>query len=547
MDGFKRRMLRWRWLGALTMSTAGLLAGMPAPADAYVFPPVRHLFVIVLENQDFTEWYTAGQQFAPYLTQTLPSQGELLPNYYGIGHSSLDNYVAMISGQPPTTATKNDCPDPLTDVPASADGNGIATGNGCVYPANFPTVADQLTHAGDTWRAYEQNIPGPCSLNQSGPDSYARKHNPFVFFRSLRDSGQCAANDVGLDQLPGDLKQISTTPNFTFITPDQCHDAHTDCANPSADPVSQEPGQLSSADGFLKQYVPMIMASPAYKQDGLLAIVFDEGIDGLSCCGEPATDPDGSLAGSELGIPGQGGGQTGAILLSKFVQAGSTVTTSYNHYSLLRSVEEFFGVPPLGEARSSSITPFGSDVFNTFTQPAVPGVGVPAGGQTTTTATTTTPTSTTPTSTTESPQPASGSQSTDEGPPAGSPPVTITCGPFVPYVATLHATRVRGGVRLAGSAAELGCPFDPSSGKISAVFTALANRVGNRCAFMTHTGRFARPGSCTRPTYLATSGQGRWSLSVNGRVPAGRYLVEAIAIDGYGRHGSVRSATVRLH
>src|SRR5436190_1341080 len=78
---------------------------------------------------------------------------------------------------------------------------GLAPGDGCLYPANYLTIADQLVAGGFTWRGYNEGIPAPCSMDHSS-GNYARKHNPWVFFDSLRASGQCQANDVGLDQLP---------------------------------------------------------------------------------------------------------------------------------------------------------------------------------------------------------------------------------------------------------------------------------------------------------------------------------------------------------
>src|SRR3954452_22310410 len=93
----------------------GVLALGAAPA--FALPPVRHVFVIVLENQGIEDTFgPTGQLNAPYLARTLPSQGQLMTPYYGIGPWTLDNYIAMGSGQPPTPKTKSDCPDPLTSV-----------------------------------------------------------------------------------------------------------------------------------------------------------------------------------------------------------------------------------------------------------------------------------------------------------------------------------------------------------------------------------------------------------------------------------------------
>src|SRR6201987_3630780 len=147
--------------GAIVLLGAALSAQRAAAASA---APVRHVWVIVLENKEFEETFGPGTLFAPYLTKTLPSEGALVPHYFGTGHSSADNYIAMIAGQPPTFESKEDCPDPLTTLPESSDANGVAQGGGgCVYPAKFKTIADQLVAKNLRWRAYAQNIPAPCS------------------------------------------------------------------------------------------------------------------------------------------------------------------------------------------------------------------------------------------------------------------------------------------------------------------------------------------------------------------------------------------------
>src|SRR5439155_6526037 len=122
---------------------------------------------------------------------------------------------------------------------------------GCVYPANFPTIADQLVAGGFTWKGYNQDIPSPCSLlkNSSAPGThYARKHNPWVFFRSLRDSGQCAANDVGFGELDADLRN-DTLPNLAYIVPNECDDGHSACPStfPFGNPVADDQDGLRQA------------------------------------------------------------------------------------------------------------------------------------------------------------------------------------------------------------------------------------------------------------------------------------------------------------
>jgi len=345
----------------LLLTTALLALTAPATAEAAGLPPVRHVFVIVLENKGFSDTFgPTGQLSAPYLARELPAKGQLMTRYYGVGHSSADNYLAMVSGQPPTPSSQNDCPDPLKAVPRDAQAPyNIATGDGCVYPDNFPTIADQLVAGGFTWRGYNEGIPAPCSMDHSAGD-YARKHNPWVFFDSLRASGQCQANDVGLDALDADLADPARTPNLSYIVPDQCNDGHSACPSsfPVGNPVTDDQDGLKQADAFLRKWVPKILDAPAFKQDGLLVVTFDEAVEPTACCNEQA-----GPAAPLPGMYGPGGGDTGAVLVSPFVAPGTVNVNEYNHYSLLRSLEDLFGLGHLGYAGQDGLVPFGSDVF----------------------------------------------------------------------------------------------------------------------------------------------------------------------------------------
>jgi hypothetical protein len=93
-------------LSALLCVTLVMLAQRAPSAAAASVAPVRHVFVIVLENKEFGETFAAGREFAPYLTQRLPAEGALVPNYFGIGHSSADNYIAARSAKRHTTTTR---------------------------------------------------------------------------------------------------------------------------------------------------------------------------------------------------------------------------------------------------------------------------------------------------------------------------------------------------------------------------------------------------------------------------------------------------------
>ncbi|HSB96890.1 MAG TPA: alkaline phosphatase family protein, partial [Spongiibacteraceae bacterium] len=272
--------------------------------------------------------------------------------------------------------------------------DGLAIGTGCVYPASIKTLPDQLKEIGLSWKGYMEdmgNDPTRESATCGHPvlnsidgtqgaqapsaevplgDQYATRHNPFMYFHSIIDSPDCATNVVNLNALQNDLKALDTTANFNFITPNLCNDGHdTHCAN-------GDPGGLVSADEFLKKWVPIIMASPAYKKDGLLIINFDEGnytlvdgkltFTGAHCCNEqvgPNVDRPAALFGV-IEVNGIGGDNTGAVLLSPFIKPGTVTNTPYNHYSLLKSLEDIFKTKGyLGYAGQAGLVPFGEDVF----------------------------------------------------------------------------------------------------------------------------------------------------------------------------------------
>ena len=340
-------------------------------------PPVRHVFILMLENQSFQVTFGQGSP-APYLATTLTSRGALLKNYYGIGHFSLDNYLALISGQAPNPQTQADCPR-VTDFLLSEpvlDANGQALGSGCLYPPMVKTVADQLEAAKLTWRGYMEDMGNdparesatcghmtPGEVERTGratpKDKYAAKHNPFVYFHSIiDDQARCDAHVVNLDKLPADLRAIQTTPNYSFITPNLCNDGHDSRC------VDSGLGGFQAIEAFLQKWVPMITQSPAFRKAGLLIITFDEsdssGDEGATaCCGEQG------LPGSpqQAGMFGPGGGRIGAVLLSPFIEPGTVSAEPYNHYSTLRYVEDTFHLPHLGYAGQPGLKVFGSDVF----------------------------------------------------------------------------------------------------------------------------------------------------------------------------------------
>jgi hypothetical protein len=366
---------RRRWLVlALAVLACGLGSFVAAGSAAAAAAPgsaIRHVFTIILENESASTTFGPGSP-APYLSQTLRSEGAYLPNYFGIGHFSNDNYIAMISGQAPNIKNQTDCQTFDDFTPTTIGAHGQVLGTGCVYPPAVQTITAQLTSAGFTWRDFDQSMGADptreaavCAHPAIGAqdntekatatDMYATRHNPFVYFHSIIDNTTlCDAHVVNLSQLPADLGPVTSTPNYVFITPDLCNDGHdAPCAN-------GQPGGLTQANQFLRTWVPKITASKAFRENGLLIITFDEAdtSDTTSCCGEipgPLTP--------NPGLTGPGGGDVGAVLLSPCIAPGTVTQTPYNHYTMLRSLEDIFGLSHLGYAGLSGETSFGSDIF----------------------------------------------------------------------------------------------------------------------------------------------------------------------------------------
>ncbi|MEY2566901.1 MAG: phosphatidylinositol-3-phosphatase [Actinomycetota bacterium] len=328
------------------------------------------MFVINLENKSFEETWGAASP-ATFLNGTLRPKGQLLSQYYGTAHFSLGNYIAQISGQGPNPDTQADCVQFKEFVSTGTGDNQQELGTGCVYPKNVKTIGDQLTAAGKTWRAYQEDIgnsateaktcrhpvigEGDTTLVARQGDMYATRHNPFMYFHSIIDDpASCAENVVGYDALTTDLASESTTPNLAYITPNLCHDGHdTPC-------VDGQPGGLVSSDKMLSEIVPAILASPAFKKDGMLIVTFDEaeGDDSTACCDTPPS-PNAPMPGRN----GPGGGRVGAVVVAATVEAGSENDTPYNHYALLCSIENVFGLDHLGFAGAPGLKCFGPDVY----------------------------------------------------------------------------------------------------------------------------------------------------------------------------------------
>lgn len=459
--GKARGVRGWRRLVGVTALTAiavgSAVVATPGSAGAeeshFTPPKIGHVWTIILENKSYEATFTGLNQ-NDYLWKTLPSYGELLRQYYGTGHFSLDNYISAVAGQAPAPDNQNDCPQYTNVAPGFPAPDGqVYAATGCVYPKSTQTLFNQLDGKHIPWKIYAQDMgntptrenayqcgaPGnPAGAGVPDPggatpaDQYVPKHNPAPWFHSLTDNPADCARVVplnGLAAVPGhpaesslqqDLTSEATTPRFSWISPDNCSDAHdATCKgdNLTGDPNNHQ-GGLFAADVFLQKYIPMIMASPAFQHDGMIQIIFDEAFPPykmygnsiadytgnsdptlnvptdtaqsvVACCNElpgPNTTQPGDQAFGQDTTPG--GGITGAVFISRFIRPGSISDQPYNHYSWLRSMEDLFGIHNggtdghghLGYAAADGLRPFGPDVYNNVSgralRPAVSGAAV---------------------------------------------------------------------------------------------------------------------------------------------------------------------------
>jgi phosphatidylinositol-3-phosphatase len=250
-------------------------------------PHFSHVVVIVFENKEYGE--VIGSSQAPSFNRVARS-GALLTNYCGVAHPSLPNYLALVSGS--THGISDNC----TDCPV--DGRNLA---------------DTLEQAGLTWKTYAEGLPAP-GFSGAHAGRYAKKHNPFVYFRDVSSNRRRLARIVPLSQLGRDLV-ARALPSFALVIPDLCHDMH-DCS-------------VADGDRWLQTFLPPPLKNRQLRHS-VVFIVFDEG---------SGRDNSG------------GGGHTVALAAGPTVKPGSKSSAGLTHYNLLRTIEEGLRLPPLGQSR----------------------------------------------------------------------------------------------------------------------------------------------------------------------------------------------------
>lgn len=343
----------------------------PAPEPVTSPPPVKHVVVVALSDKGFSEAFAPGSK-APYLATELRKQSLLLRRYHATAHGSLPNLTGLLSGQGANPDIAAGCPElaPFVVVGKPAR-DGQVRGKGCVFPASVPTLLAQLEAKKLMWRAYVEGSdpppeapPGPCQPPALAPDGSRPgvDRNPFLFFAAIAGAADCTTKVTGLGALAADLAIApGQAPALSVILPNACNAGREGTCPPG------EPDGIARADAWLRDWIPQLLGAPAYADDTMIVITFDQAraggpaSDSTSCCGrqrglnEPASgDPQ---------APPDGGGRVGALVLSPRVTPGRVSNVAYNHFALLHTIERAFDLEVLGLAGAEGVEPFGDDVF----------------------------------------------------------------------------------------------------------------------------------------------------------------------------------------
>jgi phosphatidylinositol-3-phosphatase len=247
-----------------------------------------HVVVIVMENAEYGE--VIGSAKAPYVNSLARRYG-LATQSFAITHPSLPNYLALTSGS--TQGIGSDC-------------------SGCAVSAT--NIVDQLEAAKISWRAYLEDLPGPC-FHGAGAGAYAKKHNPFAYYRDIARSPARCRKLVGFARLAADLR-AGSLPSYAWISPNLCDDGH-DCG-------------VAAGDRFLARTVPALLRELG--PHGMLVLSWDEGVSDAGCCGVAA------------------GGRIATIVAGPDVRRGARMAAPIDHYGVLASIEQALGLPALAGA-----------------------------------------------------------------------------------------------------------------------------------------------------------------------------------------------------
>jgi hypothetical protein len=281
-----------------------------ARAERAPVPRYDHVFVLIDENHGFGQ--IIGNPAAPEINALAQTYG-LATRYSGTSDPSEPNYVAMLGG---------------SDF-------GITNDDPYFFPANTvhaPNLLVQLERAGLSWKGYFQGMPyagyrGYCFPAKCNgiPDSdtqYVAKHNGIVNFADMQNPSEFAKltpfRQLALDLASGEVA------NLSYIVPDECRDMHGAppwCVDSGAPGDVDDNWLVSTGDAFVGQAVEEITSSSLWETGrNAIVVTFDEGAG-------PAP-----------------GGHVATVVIANHGPRGLRDATTYNHYSLLATLEQAFGV-----------------------------------------------------------------------------------------------------------------------------------------------------------------------------------------------------------
>jgi acid phosphatase len=249
------------------------------------------VIVLVLENHTYES--VIGSASAPALN-ALASRYGLATSSFAFGHPSLPNYLDLVAGD--SFGIRSDC------TACSVEGT---------------TIADQLVSNGHTWAAYSEDMPQACWDGATVGDSYAKKHNPFMYFNHIRSDPSMCNQDQPFSGFYPAL-DAARLPTYSLVVPNQCNDGHS-CP-------------LAHSDAWVRDFSNHVIGSAWFRSGGVLLITYDEGVGGAGCC------------------MGAAGGHIATWVISAATPAGARLDTPVSHAGLLRTVEMLYGLSPLGEA-----------------------------------------------------------------------------------------------------------------------------------------------------------------------------------------------------
>ena len=247
---------------------------------------IAHVIVVWMENREASDVTSSSM---PYLAELATTYGKA-DRFYAVTHPSLPNYLALWSGST----------------------QGVADDG--TYDLGGPSLSSQMTAAGRSWRIYAQDYPASpgchtASTYRGGTDgpgvagTYARKHVPAMSFTEVSTGSEC-------DNIQP-LASFDPSVDFAFVAPNLCNDMH-DCS-------------MATGDAFLRAFLPQVFDAPDWAHT-LLVVSFDEGTSDA-----------------------HGGGQVFTVVAREGL-SGFTSSTVHDHYGLLRTIEDVFGLPCLGAA-----------------------------------------------------------------------------------------------------------------------------------------------------------------------------------------------------